>query len=278
MIVTVHRGDGSGCMRNYRLALSLISCLALFSSCAFAAPDKCTAAKPIPFPNGVSDPDGKVGYVANGAGGIAALDLLTGKTLWSSDEASRPLLVAKNRLIAESVESTSRNIFQISVIDTKQKGKLLYHASVPFPSWVEIAAANNNEFSMDVTLNDNCVVVIRWQAQSRYKGGAPPPEQIEQRDAKNASGVVHIDLETGKVESLNTPHTTNQTTASLSDQSSWRFEPDAREAFAIGSRVYYLVDNTGDKTTLKARDLSSGKLLWEITLQNQKRIKIPPPP
>jgi len=233
----------------------------------------------------VAQPDGSVGYIANGADGIDALDLLTGKTLWSSDEASRPLLVAKDRLVASSVEITSTNTLRISVLDTKQNGKLLYHSSVSFPLWVEIGPANNNSLSMDVSLepiNDDCVVVIGWQAQSRYKGGAAPPEWIEQRDARNTSGVVYIDLYTGKVETLNTPHTTNiDATPSLSDQSSWRFEQNAREAFAIGGRVYYLVDSTADaaagQTALKARDLSSGKLLWETTLRNQRNIKIPPP-
>lgn len=138
---------------------------------------------------------------------------------------------------------------------------------------------------MDVSLqriNRDCVVVIGWQAQTQFKGGAPPPEWVKQREARNASGIVYMDLDSGTVETVSTPHTTQPDgiVISLSDQSSWRFEQDAREAFAIGPRVYYLVDspvNTAGQTSLRARDLSSGKLLWETTLHTQQDAQPPRP-
>lgn len=264
-------------MSIYLSAPRVFSSLIIFSICTFVTLAECAKSKPIPFPQGVADPDGSIGYVANGAGSIEALDLLTGKTLWSSNEASRPLLVAKNRLVAGSVAITSKNTLRISVLDTKHKGKLLYHSQVDFPSWVEVGESNDSSFSMNLTLqkhNGDCAVVIGWQAQTQYKGGAPPPKWVQQREAKKASGVVYIDLESGKIETVHTNPTTqlDGNVISLSDQSSWRFERHAREAFAIGPRVYYLLDsptNTAGQTALRARDLSSGKLLWETTLHNQ---------
>lgn len=272
-------------MSNYWSALRFLSCLGLLSLCTFVALGKCTASKAIPFPKGVADPNGSIGYIANGDGAIEAIDLRTGRALWSRHESARPLLVAGNRLVAGSVDSTSRNTLRISVLDTKNKGKVLYHSNVHFPDWVEIGPANNDSFSMDVSLrevNHQCVVAIEWEAQSSYKGGAPPPEWVEQKNRKTESGVVHVDLDNGKVQTARRPNTTHHdlTGTSLSDQSSWRFEQDAREAFAIGSRVYYLVDSpvetAAGQTALKARDLSTGKLLWQTTLQNRPAVKPPP--
>src|SRR5207248_3285272 len=68
------------------------------------SPDKqpdVTPAEPIPFPDGVTDPDRRTAFVSSPKGGIQAIRLEDGKVLWTNDDvAARPWLVAGRRLIA----------------------------------------------------------------------------------------------------------------------------------------------------------------------------------
>src|SRR5262245_58652256 len=53
-----------------------------------AAPGKSgetTPATPIPFPNGVTDPDLRTAFVSSPKGGIQAIRLEDGKVLWAND-------------------------------------------------------------------------------------------------------------------------------------------------------------------------------------------------
>src|SRR4051812_208519 len=61
---------------------------------------------PIELPGGVAcmdvgaATDSGTGYVVNTSGGIDALDLKTGALLWTSSEASKPLIAFGHRLLA----------------------------------------------------------------------------------------------------------------------------------------------------------------------------------
>src|SRR5262249_41228907 len=58
-------------------------------------------AEPIPFPDGVIDPELRSAFVSSPAGGIQAIRLDDGKVPWANDAAlAQPWLVAGGRLIA----------------------------------------------------------------------------------------------------------------------------------------------------------------------------------
>jgi len=64
-------------------------------------PDKPT--EPIPFPDGVLDPDLHTAYVSSPKGGIQAIRLEDGKVLWTNDDVTaQPWLAAGGRLIART--------------------------------------------------------------------------------------------------------------------------------------------------------------------------------
>src|SRR5262249_55247437 len=76
--------------------------------------------KPSAFiPGGVAHRAGKTGYVQVPAGGIDALDLASGKVLWSFKEPCRPLALVGDRLICHAAEKGKANAVRLVVLDAK---------------------------------------------------------------------------------------------------------------------------------------------------------------
>src|SRR5205823_133794 len=76
------------------------------------------SAEPIPFPDGVIDPQRRTAFVSSPQGGVQAIRLEDGKVLWTNDAcAAQPWLVAGRRLIARGE--------RLFVLDLQNEGKLL---------------------------------------------------------------------------------------------------------------------------------------------------------
>src|ERR1019366_7100571 len=92
---------------------------------------------------GVADPAGKTGFVPNPSGGIDALDLATGKLLWSSKDANRPLFATADRLFAQA---GSLNEIRVFVLDTKEGKRVVESAPIKMPYWVSVQTAYGLSF------------------------------------------------------------------------------------------------------------------------------------
>jgi hypothetical protein len=161
--------------------------------------------QPVFLPRGVAEPGGRTGYVTNAAAGIDAIDLLTGELLWSTEVASRPLLVFGDRLAAQRSVKGKTNVLEIVVLDVTQQGKLVLISNpVVFPDWVSITSVSEESFACKAFL-DHRHLILDWHAHARYQGGAAPPPRILEQATKDAAGTARINLETGQVEML--PHT-----------------------------------------------------------------------
>jgi hypothetical protein len=147
--------------------------------------------------DGVADPAGNVGYFPNTTGGIDALELATGKLLWASKDADRPLVATNDRLLAQAGKT---NQVRLIVIDKEGK-RVLESDPIKFPDWVSVQTAYGRSFQSGARL-DGKSALLSWQARAFYAGGARPTPQIEKAARKDASGVSRINLETGKVEAL----------------------------------------------------------------------------
>jgi hypothetical protein len=148
---------------------------------------------------GVTDAAGKVGFFPNKSGGIDALDLATGKLLWASKEASRPLAVVDNRLIAQS---GTGNQVRFVVFDTANQGKAAGESKpVKLPDWVAIQTQYGRTFQSNVR-TDGAAMLYAWEARAFYAGGAAPTPEIEEAARKHATGVIRIDPKTGQAESI----------------------------------------------------------------------------
>lgn len=168
---------------------------------ATAQEAKVVLGKPLPG-GGVACPALKTGYFPNTTGGIDALDLTTGKVLWSSKEASRPLVAAEAGVLAQRTEKGKPNQIRIVILHAGQQGKrTLESQPIVFPDWVSVEVAYGRSFHTGVR-GDGKRLWLAWSANAFYAGGARPTPEIEKAARKSASGVARVDLETGKVEML----------------------------------------------------------------------------
>jgi hypothetical protein len=150
----------------------------------------------VPLPGGVADPEGHTGYVVGASGHLEALELATGRLLWSVAGAGEPLLVLGKRLITRL--NLPPNRLRLVVLDVANRGhRLLESEVVIFPEWVSIEDPNSfglEAFGLRETVH------LTWHASARYQGGAPPPQSVAAKAKKSEAGEVLVDLKTGRVE------------------------------------------------------------------------------
>src|SRR5258708_6523493 len=119
-------------MKRSLLALFLIP--AAFAGIGYTQ-EKKAATQRLPG-EGNADPAGKIGFFPGKTGGIDALDLATGKLLWSSIDANRPLVASADRLFAQAGDT---NQVRVLVIDTTKQGKLAVESQpIKLADWVSV--------------------------------------------------------------------------------------------------------------------------------------------
>ena len=170
----------------------------LIVAIACAAPalaqEKSIAPRHLPG-GGVADPTGKIGFFPNTSGGIDALDLATGKLLWATKDANRPLLATEDRLFAQRQNS-------IFILDTTQEGKRLFESKpIALPEWASVETAYGRSYRGSTRL-EGAALLVSWEARSFYSGGARPTPAIEKAARREATGVARVDVKTGKIEAL----------------------------------------------------------------------------
>jgi len=261
-------------MNCFRCLIAVFAVVVLEVAASHAAPVPATKAQaPVVLPgSGVADPDGKVAYVPNTGGGIDALDLATGKRLWQTNAAPRPLLATADRLFAEVPVKGKGHQVRIIVLDTTQEGKkVLESQPVSFPDWVSVGVSHGRSFASSARTDGEGGLLLTWQARAWYAGGAAPPPEVERAARKSASGVARIDLKSGRVEALESnkiPKGTPQTVAAP--------PPSAK----IGDRTLSIEDTPipgrpfQQKRTLRAAE--NGKVLWQHEIAAP--VFLPPPP
>lgn len=153
----------------------------------------------IPIPGGIADAEANVCYVAASGGGMDAIDLRSGSTLWHTDEASQPLAAAQGQVAAVRTVPGNPGWLQAVVLDARAGGDVVVtSAPIGLPSWVETDSADPDALTLDADLGGGRLV-LRWEAHGRYRGGASPPRALEAHAQGDASGTAEVDLRTGEV-------------------------------------------------------------------------------
>ncbi len=133
--------------------------------------DKKVTPKQLPGP-GVADPAGRIGYFRNTTGGIDALDLGSGKLLWASKDASRPLLASADRVFAHQEVAGKPSQFRVVVLDSTKEGKTVLETEpIALPDWASVAVAYGRSYRSGARLDGNDLYVA-WEARAFYAGGA----------------------------------------------------------------------------------------------------------
>jgi len=157
-----------------------------------------TVERPTYIPAGVSDAGGTVGCIKTPEGGVEALDLRTGRSLWRSDAPSRALLVASGRAFVLEERPGRR----LRVAAYSPRGGRLIGAydltTLEWPAWVSLAGATDGrewtEFEVAAQLSGEALKV-RYDVTRRRVSGFEGPGVVGQ-----FQGVAQIALDSGRVD------------------------------------------------------------------------------
>jgi hypothetical protein len=163
------------------------------------------AAKPQPqanstirLPAGIADPAGRIGFFASADQGIEAIDLASGKVLWQTHEAQRPLLLDGDHLLAQA--GTKRNRLRILRLDVENHGHCdLESDALVLPAWVVTGEAHGHSFVTQWHLEKHHLV-LDWQASAWYVGKTPPSSEESLAARKDSRGIARFDLRTGQID------------------------------------------------------------------------------
>ena len=167
------------------------------------AGDQAQAAVPNVCGIGIMSPSGKVLFLPSAAGGIEAVAIFNGKTLWESKDADRPLLATDTRVFAQIPVKDKRNQVKIIVLDAATGERLLESAVISFPDWVSVRPDYGLRFRAGARLEKKDLVYA-WDAYSFHDGGPPLPasgpdgKPYKDPNAKKAGGAIRVNLANGK--------------------------------------------------------------------------------
>ncbi len=145
-----------------------------------------------------ASPDGKAIFARSKEGGIEAIDTATGKPLWANADADRLAGASGDSVFAWSADAKKPNLFRIVAIDAATGKTGFKSDAIAMPDWATTAKRGGHSFRIGARSDAKKVVVV-WQANAFYYGGAAPTPEILEAARKEAVGVVSVDPKTGKV-------------------------------------------------------------------------------
>ncbi len=156
---------------------------------------------PFEFRSGVVvNPVRRIAYLMRPGGGIEAVDLSSGRLVWFSDAAARPLLLRDERLLAQ-VEPTERgNVVRLTVLSATEGKPVLPVEEMALPEGVSSSVEDGPGTSFRLSgLSEGPAALISWEYSRQYVGGRAPGPEDKARE-RQASGTFRIDLRTGHAE------------------------------------------------------------------------------
>ncbi len=232
-----------------------------------------SAIRPLDFPGGLADPAGRCAAIRDRMGCLLAVDLANGTALWRSAEPLRPLLVLPDEVLALSIAAPVRCI-ALPLFGAQAGRQEWASQALPLPDWVASGSAQAPDLSTDAAwLGD--AIALHWDAQLRYRGGAPPGPRALAQAKGNAEGDLHIDRASGAVR----PATGPKLERPPPMQAQAPADPQALAQREIGPRRYQLIARDGAggtvRTVLRASAAAGDATLWELTVDEAPRR--PPP-
>jgi hypothetical protein len=176
------------------LALALLGAQAIPPRGAAAA----TVEEPTYIPAGVVDAQGTVGCLRTPEGGVEAVDLETGRSLWRSAAPARALSIARDRALL--LEERAGRGLRVAAYAARE-GRLMRAydlATLALPAWASLAEARAGRewtvFEVTARLTGEALE-IGYDATRRRVSGFAAPGVIAQ-----VQGAVTVRLDSGRVE------------------------------------------------------------------------------
>lgn len=162
-------------------------------------------------PGVLIDPEKSVVYAMSAATGIDAIDLLSGRVIWHSNQATKPLQIAEGILVAQAERDQSRaanapNGFQVVMLDARDgRKRLAIPVSLPDGAWAAIDDGPGSSLKTTATVQQGDVIVS-WSTETREVGGIAPGRQSSQTaddtrllsQRQSTQGSVRISLQSGR--------------------------------------------------------------------------------
>ena len=162
------------------------------------------------------DPQAKAAYLAAPGGGIDAVDLSSGRTLWSSRQAALPLAVIGRNLVAQVEEAEPASRLRIAIFDLTAGGRKLTESTIPLPEDVHALVADELERTFRATAQeDGNGVVVSWTFTHRSMEGMKGTDR-EPDPPRVVRGSARIDFSTGRV--VDVPHRRATATDGVAEQ------------------------------------------------------------
>lgn len=219
-------------------------------------------------PGVIVDRDRAAVYVMSPERGIDAIDLASGRLLWRTDQAAKPLLRYKDRLLAQTEPAVGQRFLRIALLNTRDIAAAPRFVDIPLPAGVQptIDDAMESTFRAAARVHKGAVV-LSWQYTYRRITG-PPPGPDDRASDRKATGNVRIDIHTGQI------HPIGEMAAPEAEL------PPAvsrlKDAGALPGRVWRVGDvlvaieratHAGkQRVTLKRWDAETGAALADVTL------------
>lgn len=128
----------------------------------------------------IIDTDGGQAYVMAPEGGVTAVALQDGATLWHSDAVEKPLLLSENLLLGQAVPPASGEGVAIRMLRVDGRGDVASEGVVPLPGGVDpiIEPTADRGFSVSAEpLNGDAM--LRWEFRERpLRGLATGPDEV----------------------------------------------------------------------------------------------------
>jgi hypothetical protein len=220
-------------------------------------------------PGVIVDPDRPAVYLMKPQGGIDAVDLSSGKLVWTTTQAAKPLLLYGNLLVAQAEVSGRSGVLRIVGLNTKDGGKIGPHADVELPEGVSASIEDGlgTSFRASARIHEGALIVSWLFSEQPISGAylgadATAPRQV--------TGVARIELETGRVDPLASDKAPPPNGRQLPDNIARLVESGALPGrlWRVGNILVTparIRDKDGERIILKRWDGETGETLPEIT-------------
>lgn len=173
--------------------------LALAALALLGAPALAADTKPTPLVSGgIVSADRRAVFLPSKEGGIEAVDLATGKLLWSTKGAGRLAGASDTVVVAWAADAKRPGSFRVTALDAATGRVTGTSDPIPMPDWARTQNGDGYRFCTAAQVRDGGAVVA-WRAGTYYAGGAAPPPEVLAAAARDASGLAQVHFATGKV-------------------------------------------------------------------------------
>ncbi|MEU9377660.1 PQQ-binding-like beta-propeller repeat protein [Streptomyces sp. NPDC048255] len=152
-------------------------------------------------PRGVVDADGRQAVVHDQEGALVALDLTNGAVLWHHAPSLRPCALLAGTVVA--VRITPSPALAVVLLDAVTGQDRWESEPISLESWVRCTLDDTPDFTLRTETDEAAdAVLIHWHARGSYRGGAAPSPQVLAAAAREARGVLRVDVAAPSVDAL----------------------------------------------------------------------------